>query len=972
LLEQGPPPAIPAGVEDDFQEKLMRSKVKAATWFLVGLVVVGSMALPGCGGGSDGSGPPQFLTMSNTMYFGARTGGTSNLGTFTSLPVNGVPVPPGGAVTVGASVFTQSATGTQDFVELTFSGLVDANTVLTGPGGIAGVVLYFVTQTGGVPISTPVPLSLDSQGTIEASNTFPAAGVAPATLRLYYNPDGNLATADFLPTGNYVLTVNGSLRGAQGGPFCSGSGSPSCINSWLPQVPFSIGATTNPLVMQGGNASVPVIGESAAPLNSEIVLNFAAAVDFVSLVGPGNVTTLDPFISLPRTLQLQIDCNDPNFPAGPATIAMIPTFGAVMGNLFVNIVRPIDPVSLAVQPLPANLSFVAYMPEPYLNPTQVRIRFVDGTNLVGTTNAAAGQYQNYSSGVSSLPITSQNPATPGVLLSRPALFAVPGSLPNYNPSLYTADTQAMVVDVVALSGTSTFPVPPFPPVPAAGASCYTVQGLGVVDRQGNQLTMPGTNPDFWLRFAYAPGPRLARNPQPPDATFVGRQTLHGLATLNTANSTTNAGGANTQVPVTYGAQPTGLMGMGLNPLSNVNVLGTPTDMEVGHFVLTQTVPLQANNNMTNPGRGSVTTPGVPDSQYGTTPSSLLNIVAGPYPSPAQPWGNFLYVVDSDSQSLKVFNGYNFQLLSTMTGIGAPGGLGISPDLNFLYVTNENQGTVQRIFANPAVPQFHTIAGTITGLGAGPRAVSVMPANEDVFVLNYAGNSFSIIDTATQVVRVTLSGAGAIGPSECAVTGRMLGLGLTNAYTAYILNAFSNSVTCYESDSPSVPENGPNGLVKGTVTGFNLPKRGSWNWLSYIGTTNGPGVFVANTGGTTVEQLCLTNFTLGPQPNFPGPPGTRTYLRATTLSASTQQSIGTAPPSDVTVDNHSGLYNVNTAGITNNKSACDPNVGGGVPSIVLVSYPSVGRVASFSYSIGGTLLSTTQVPGCDFLQSYYDQ
>lgn len=951
----------------------MRSKVKAATWFLVGLVVVGSMALPGCGGGGESSGPslPSFLSMSNTVFFGARTGGTSALSAFSALPANGVPVPTGGAVTVGASVFTQGVTGDQDFIQISFNTLVDSSTILSGPGGIAGIVLYNVTQAGGIPISTPVPLALDSAGTLDASNAFPSAGVAPATLRLYYNADANLATAEFLPPGDYVLTVNSTLRTFQNGPFCTGTGGAGCINTWLPQIPFSIGATANPLVMQGGNASVPVIGEAAAPLNAEIVLNFATAVDFVSLVGPGNVTTLDPFISRARTLQLQIDCNDPNFPNGPPTIPPIPTFGAAMGNLYVNIVRPVDPVSLAVQPLPANLGFVAYMPDPYLNPTQVRIRFVDTTGLVGIT--AGGLFQNYSSGNAALPIASQNPALPaGTLLQRPALVPLPGSLPGYNPSLYTADAQSMVVDVVLVTGTSTFPVPPFPPVPAGGASCYTAQGIGVVDRQGNQLTMAGVNPDFWLRFAYAPGPMLARNPQPPDATFVGRQTMHGLATLNTANSTTNTGGPNTAVPVCYGTQPTGMMGMGLNPLSNVSILGTPTDMEVGHFILTQTVPGQANNNMTNPGRGSVITPGVPDSQFGTTPSSLLNIVAGPYPSPAQPWGNFLYVIDSDSQSLKVFNGYNFQLISTITGVGAPGGLGISPDLNFLYVSNENQGTVQRIFANPAVPQFHTIAGTITGLGAGPRAVSVMPANEDVFVLNYAGNSFSIIDTATQQVRVTLSGPGSIGPSECAVTGRMLGQGLTNAYTAYIMNAFSNDVTCYESDSPAVPENGANGLIKGTTTGFNLPKRGSWNWLSYIGTTNGPGVFVANTGGTSVEQLCLTNFTLGPQPNFPGPPGTRTYVKATTLSASTLPVIGTAPPSDVTVDNHSGLYNVNTAGITNNKAACDPNNGGGVPSIVLVSYPSVGRVASFSYAIGGTLLSTTQVPGCDFLQSYYDQ
>ncbi|MSR75923.1 MAG: hypothetical protein EXS14_10695 [Planctomycetes bacterium] len=948
----------------------MRSKVKAASWFLVGMVLIGSIGLPGCGGGGGDAGnvTPSFLAMSNTVNFGARTLGVNTLSPLSSLPVNGVPVPPGGAITVNASVFTQGNAGRQDFIELYFNTLLQANSIFSG-GGPNGINVYFVTQVGSAVVSTPVPFSLDAAGVIESSNAFPSPGVAPTTLRLYYDADLSLATADFLPSGNYIVSVNSGLKTFENGPFCTGVGSPGCINNLLPQMPFSIGASAAPLVMNTAEASFPANGEVAAPLNGEIVLNFSTAVDFVSLIGAGNVTTLDPFISQPRSLQGVPDCS-----GGPIPI---PLFGAAMGNLYINFVPPTDPTSGQPQPLPANLGFVTYMPEPFLNPTQVRIRFISTTGLIGVTNAGAGQYQNYSSGHASLPVTSQNPALlAGTLLMRPALLPVPGSLPGYSPALGTTDPQAAIVDVVLVSGGSAFAVPPFPLVPANGTTCYTAAGAGVVDRQANPLNMGALNNDFWLRYVYAAGPALARNPQPPDATFVGRQALHGLATVNSASTTTNSTATpNTQVPVTYGSSVTGLLSMGLNPLNNINVLGVPTDIEVGAWVLTQTNPLQGTNIMTNPGRAPVTTAGVPDSQFGTTPTGLVQLVAPqnpPFPPPQQPWGNFLYVVDSDSQSLKVFNGYNFQLISSMSGVGAPGGLGIAPDLSYLYVSNQNQNTVQRIFANPAQPQFHTIAGLITGVGPAPRSVAVMPANEDVFVCNYAGNSFSIIDTATQQVRVTLTASGSIGPSDVCVTGRMLGQGLTNAYTAFILNAFSNDITIYESDSPVVTENTLQGVVKGGVTGMSYPLRGCWNWLSYIGATTGPGCFVANSGGTTVNQLCLNNFTLGPAPNFPGPPGTRTYQNVMTFDGSSNPNIGTAHPSDVTVDNHSGLFNINVAGLSNNKFACDPSGGGGVPSVILVSYPSAGRVASFSYTVGNTLLSSTTVPGCDFLQSYYDQ
>ena len=83
------------------------------------------------------------------------------------------------------------------------------------------------------------------------------------------------------------------------------------------------------------------------------------------------------------------------------------------------------------------------------------------------------------------------------------------------------------------------------------------------------------------------------------------------------------------------------------------------------------VPYFSTNNIANPGRAPTTTPGVPDTQNGTTPAGMLELLGlqmPPFP-PVQPWGNFLYVADGDTNSVKVFNGYNFQLISSITGAG---------------------------------------------------------------------------------------------------------------------------------------------------------------------------------------------------------------------------------------------------------------------------------------------------------------
>jgi hypothetical protein len=849
---------------------------------------------------------------------------------------------------------------------------LDASTVFSSLGTASGIVVTRREVVGTVVNSVIQPVRLDLGGVIDPSNAAPTSGATPPVLRLYYDPDNDLTTAQSFPAGAYTVSLTNQLRAINGAPFCvAGTGS-NCAasNSFLPSISFTIGADVSALTMAGdpntgAGASNITQGDTGVPIDRQIQLNFSKAVAFDTLVGAGNLTTLDPFITVPFPVIAAGNCGG----TPPAGVGIIQ-----IGNIHISYRAPVDPISGAIDPPPANLGVVVYMPDPFLSPGMVRIRFVDVTNLVGTQNLATQTFQNYASNSVKLPIASSDPARSGTLLSLPPTIPVPGSGPTYTTAQGFLDPARLEIGVAVESATFGDPF---------GFACLP-SGGGATDRVNlnpnvtpsvpiapNGFVFNGLASDYFLRFIFARGPILSKNPMPPDATFVGRQqgNLVGLATINTASITSGAPGFS--VPVAAGATVTGNISISPNPLTNTAVLGTPTDIEIGSWIIYQQLgAATALNSFDNPGRGASNIPGVPDAQNGSTPRGLLDLFGVlPNPSPPlQPWGNFVYVVDGDASTVKVMNGYNFQLITSLVGVASPSGLGISPNLDFLYVSNFTSNTVTQVFANPVSPSFHTIANVIS-VGPGPTAITVNPANEDIFVANFGGNSFSIIDRPSATQRVELSSGGILGPTDIFCTNRMAGQGLTNAYTAFVTGRFSNAVVIYESDSPAVPENTIQGVIKGSVAGLSGPTRGSWNWQSYIGLATGPGCFVANSTGTTVDEIILTNFTLSPPPGFPGQPGQRTYITNKQFQATQVPGLSsTSRPTDATVETMSGK---GVPQVGNNKAAADPAVGGGAPSVVLVSYPSAGVVAAFAYD-SPILLGSASVPGCDFLHSYYDQ
>jgi hypothetical protein len=403
---------------------------------LLGLWTIAFLGLGGCGGGGGGGGGGSgagaaFLKLVATVFFGQKTAqGTATL-PFPTDPTGGVPLAPAspvGAYQVPAAVFPLGQLGSQTYLELRFNRTVLASSIVSPiPNGSDGIVVFVTANgPGGVPpcvlsAGAPVCMRLDAFGVVDPSNTV-NNGEAPATVRLYYDPDNNLTTPDLLPTADYVLVITNNLKAANGGPFCVGNGSGNCSNTYLPSMPFTVGPNTTALAISQTTPMVPVVGEAAAPINSEIVLNFVDAVDFVSCCGGIiNMTARDPFISIPFLLG-----------------------GAAAGNITVNYAAPVDPITQVPQTLPPTLGYVLYMPDPILNPAQVRIRFVDVMNLQPANNPGAMPpiYQNYASNPLKFPIDSSDPMQGGATLQLPPIKPVPGSF--LAPNLQVGPAQVTV------------------------------------------------------------------------------------------------------------------------------------------------------------------------------------------------------------------------------------------------------------------------------------------------------------------------------------------------------------------------------------------------------------------------------------------------------------------------------------------------------------------------------------------------
>jgi len=232
---------------------------------------------------------------------------------------------------------------------------------------------------------------------------------------------------------------------------------------------------------------------------------------------------------------------------------------------------------------------------------------------------------------------------------------------------------------------------------------------------------------------------------------------------------------------------------------------------------------------------------------GVRPSGLLSAVQNAYfegPSTGgiplancrpysirQQVGHFLYVVDPARREIVVVNSNRFTVIDRIP-VSDPTDLAMSPNLDFLAVSNQASDTVSFIDIDPSSATFHQVVKS-TSVGRAPRGIAWDPGNEDVLVCNEGSNNVSLISAFDLNVRRTVSNT-LDGPFDIAITQRQANFGfLRNVYFAWILNR-SGVVSIFESGP-----NGPNGWgfddVVGTVPfQFDNPRKIAVNHLNVNG------------------------------------------------------------------------------------------------------------------------------------------
>ncbi len=860
---------------------------------LAGLVAVSALMLGACGGGNrnnnGGGGPngaPATLSLNAQPSFGVLNQGS---GVTTTTPFFVTTATPGVSGPIAPNLFANAAAGDVHFLEIPFNTDVLASSILSGGG--AGQDGIEVRDANGAL----VPYFLDETGVLDPTNAFPMPGVAPSTVRLYFQAAGQATGTPTALPNDASFTVNlvtSRLKTASGGPFCLVMTNGMCSNPVEVVYGFGTGTDMTPLA-PAANPSNPLVN-AIIPIDQEIRIFFNDNVDFQSLVGinPGtgmaNTTQLDPFMSSPFPVN--------NVPP----MAMATSAGE---NLMVAYTPP------PPNALPPQYGFVLYMPDPFHNPTEVRMRFVDMTLL--QPSDAAPMTQNY--GLDAAVWTAAGLTPPvnnqGLTLNLPPKLPLPGS--------DATGTAALAITLFSANN------------PLATDTSPNGDGmLGITDRARNPL-----GADFTLNYTLQMGTPIANNPSPPDLILIkNAATLDGVGA---AAVTTNT------LP---GGPLLGLLFPLAQPLNDPMVLGTIRDVEWGAFLnfmspgnIIQNPPRRLNNALAI---ASGVDPGVPFPPGGTPENSLLNITMPPFPPPTPPLGVRLYVTD-DTGAVRTFDSNTFQPLGSLVGVG--NAYGMSRDANNLFVSDFAADNILRIGLNPAAAgTFHQILATIP-VGASPTAVSVNGDQEDVLCINSGENSMSVVEISSGLEQERFPVG--LGAEHLIATGRMLGnpMQLTLAYQAFVTNTLDNTITVYESDSTNIMvQNGPNGRVVANQGGFSGPFGNIWNFNNIQ-----QGTYVANSTGSTIDHFQLTMFNLQPPPGFPGAPATRTFQ--VTQVFSTNQI--TSSPSDVVFD---GLG----------------AIGGAAPSVVIGIYPGTGQVATFD-SITGVLVGVVQVAGTE-LYGYFDQ
>lgn len=183
-------------------------------------------------------------------------------------------------------------------------------------------------------------------------------------------------------------------------------------------------------------------------------------------------------------------------------------------------------------------------------------------------------------------------------------------------------------------------------------------------------------------------------------------------------------------------------------------------------------------------------------------------------------GHFLYMVDQVRGELVVLNSNRFTVLDRIP-LPDPTQLAMSPNLDFLAVTNSAADLVSFVDINPTSATFHTVVKSVK-VDKGPRGIAWDTANEDILVCCEQAGSLVILSAFSFEVRKKITNQ-LSQPFDVAITPRQANFGLLrNVYFAYILNR-NGSIALFESGPNGVNGWGYDEVIGAPTFKFNKPK-----------------------------------------------------------------------------------------------------------------------------------------------------
>jgi hypothetical protein len=237
-------------------------------------------------------------------------------------------------------------------------------------------------------------------------------------------------------------------------------------------------------------------------------------------------------------------------------------------------------------------------------------------------------------------------------------------------------------------------------------------------------------------------------------------------------------------------------------------------------------------------------------------------------------GHFLYVVDRVAGEIVVFNSNRFTVLDRIP-LPDPTALAMSPNLDFLAVTNEGADQVAFIDIAPSSATFHQVIKTTT-VGTGPTAIAWETSNEDIFVCNQGEGTVSVISGFTLDVRKILRNQ-LSRPIEVVLSPRQTTFGfIRGVYFGYILNQ-NGTVAIFESGPDGINGFGFDDVIASLPFSFQRPKTmqldvtnlNSAVWIVHENPLDQEGRLTGQ-GGGAISSVGVVSGTLGAIPLDPGP------------------------------------------------------------------------------------------------------